>query len=328
MKQLYPLKFYPVYQERLWGGSRIRTALRKRGCRLERCGESWELSAVEGFVSVVANGFLKGNDLLELTEIYMGDLVGEKVFDRFGIEFPLLVKFIDAEEDLSIQVHPGDELSRRRHGANGKTEMWYILDAQPGARLVSGFNQLVDRQKYLKTLESGKLTELLEFSDVLTGDVFFIPAGRIHAIGRGILLAEIQQTSDVTYRIYDYGRRDEKGNFRELHTALALDAIDFSFSRETKTPYFLTRNRTVPVVSCPYFTTGILEMDQPVVKEMGWLDSFILYVGVEGEGILTWEGGQEKFRKGETLLVPACLENFTLAPANGCARLLEVFIGE
>ncbi len=324
MGQLYPLKFRPVFQERLWGGTRLRTLLGKKGCRMERCGESWELSAVEGHVSVVANGYLRGNNLRELMEVYMGDLVGERIYDRYGLDFPLLVKFIDAEEDLSVQVHPGDDLANSRHGAYGKSEMWYVLDARPGAQLISGFNRPADREMYLRALEEGRLEEILQFADVFPGDVFFIPAGRVHAIGRGILLAEIQQSSDVTYRIHDYGRRDREGRPRELHTTLALDAIDFTYSREIKTPYAVTPNQTAGLISSPWFTTGILELDRPVTKEMGWLDSFIIYLCVGGACDLTWESGTERFRKGETLLVPASLEYYTLTPREGPARLLEV----
>ncbi len=326
MSQLYPLKFVPLFQERIWGGDRLKTVLNKTGCTLGRCGESWELSAVEGFVSEVSNGFLAGNNLQELVEIYMGDLVGEKVYDRFGIEFPLLIKFIDAQDDLSVQVHPGDELSRERHNAYGKTEMWYVVDAQPGARLNSGFNQPVDREKYLRYFESGRLTELLHFEEVKPGDAFFIPAGRVHAIGKGLLVAEIQQTSDVTYRIYDYGRKDSNGQERELHSDLALDAIDFSFEKEYKTHYPAVKNQPAEIVSCDYFTTNVIEFDRPVEKESALLDSFIIYLCIDGSFTIRYEGGEETVGRGETVLVPASLDQFELIPAGGTAKTLEVYI--
>ncbi len=320
------MKFRPVYQERIWGGNRLHTLLNKEVCQNGGCGESWELSAVEGHVSVVSNGFLAGNDLQELIEIYMADLVGERVFEKFGEEFPLLIKFIDAADDLSIQVHPNDELAKKRHNAYGKTEMWYVLHADEGAMLNSGFNQPVDRQKYIEYFESGRLTEILNFEPVKAGDVFFIPAGRVHAIGKGIILAEIQQTSDVTYRIYDYNRKDKNGNLRELHTDLALDAIDFSFSKNYKTNYRIVRNKTAEVVTCEYFTTNIIEFDKEITKDISAIDSFVIYICIEGEYDICWNSESESIAKGDTILVPATLEEYSLKPKNGLVKVLEVHI--
>jgi mannose-6-phosphate isomerase len=326
MKELYPLKFNPIFLERIWGGDRFKALLHKDTGGISPCGESWELSAVDGNVSVVANGFLQGNDLLELGEIYMGDLLGEKVYDKYGMEFPLLIKFIDAADDLSIQVHPDDDLARERHGAYGKTEMWYVLQAGANARLMSGFNQPVDREKYLDYLGKGKLTGLLNTTVVQPGDVFFIPAGRIHAIGRGILLAEIQQTSDVTYRIYDYDRVDKKGKKRKLHTDLALDAIHFEVVRECRSKYTVERNRPSEIVSCPYFTTRILDFDLPVMRESSLIDSFVIYICVGGSAEIRWKGGTETISAGETVLIPAAIDEFSLIPTSGQCRLLEIFI--
>ena len=295
---------------------------------MEKCGESWELSAVEGQISEVANGFLAGNNLQELIEVYMGDLVGEKVYDRFGIEFPLLIKFIDAEDDLSIQVHPGDELARERHSAYGKTEMWYVVDADPGARLISGFNQQVDREKYIAYLQAGRLTDLLLSEEVFPGDVFFIPAGRVHAIGKGILVAEIQQTSDVTYRIYDFDRLDKHGKPRKLHNDLAIDAIDYSWQKGYKKQYERQKNTPVELVSCPWFTTNLLELNQTVGKDFSQYDTFVIYMGIVGTVRLVWKGGEEIIDKGETVLVPAILEEFKLEPLHGEARLLEIYMDE
>ena len=326
MEGLYPLKFEPIYKEKIWGGDKIKTILNKDFGDLPNCGESWELSGVEGNVSVVSNGFLAGNTLEELIEVYMGDLVGDQVFDNFGYEFPLLTKFIDANDDLSIQVHPDDEMSKKKHNTFGKTEMWYVLQADPGSELQSGFNQDVDQEKYLEKLEKKELTNILNFEEVSAGDVFFIPAGRVHAIGKGILLTEIQQTSDATYRIYDYDRRDDKGNLRELHTDLALEAIDFTLYPEYKTKYKSILNESVQLVQCNYFTTNLLEMDRVVEKDYNQLDSFIIYICLEGDLQLETESGSESVKKGETILIPASIENVILKPVSASAKLLEVYI--
>lgn len=325
MSGLYPLKFEPICLEKIWGGNRLKTLLGKK-YEAKNCGESWEISGVEGNISVVSNGFLKGNDLSELIEIYMGDLVGDKIYEQFGAEFPLLIKFIDAQDDLSIQVHPNDELSKERHNAFGKTEMWYVVDAAGGALINSGFNQPVDREKYIEFLESGKLTDLLKYDEAQVGDVFFIPAGRVHAIGKGSLVAEIQQTSDVTYRIFDYNRKDDKGNLRELHTDLALDAIDFTYLDDYKTKYSAELNKPTEIVSCKYFTTNILEFDQTLEKDYYNLDSFVIYITLEGNFEVETEEGIEKVSKGETVLIPASTEFLKLNPQNGKVTLLEVYI--
>jgi len=327
MEGLYPLKFTPIYKDKIWGGNKLKTVLNKDFGDLPNCGESWELSGVEDNVSVVSNGLLAGNSLEELIEIYMGDLVGDQVFENFGIEFPLLIKFIDANDDLSIQVHPDDKMSKERHNAFGKTEMWYVLQADGGSKLQSGFNQEVDQDKYLFKLEHNELTDILNFEEVAAGDVYFIPAGRVHAIGKGILLAEIQQTSDVTYRIYDYDRRDDQGNPRELHTELALDAIDYALLPEYKTHYETKLNESVELVKCNYFTTNLLDLDRIVEKDYIKLDSFVIFICLEGEVNIETESGSETIQKGETILIPASIENVLLKPVSASAKLLEVYIG-
>jgi mannose-6-phosphate isomerase len=325
MNTLYPIKFSPICLEKIWGGNRLKTLLNKK-YDTKNCGESWEISGVEGNISVVANGFLKGNDLNELIEIYMGDLVGDKVYEKFGNEFPLLIKFIDAQDDLSIQVHPNDELSKERHNAFGKTEMWYVVDVAEGALINSGFNQPVDKEKYLEYLENGKLIDLLKYDETKVGDVYFIPAGRVHAIGKGSMVAEIQQTSDVTYRIFDYNRKDDKGNERELHTELALDAIDFSYLEDYKTKYSTEPNKSTEIVSCKYFTTNILEFDNSLEKDYFQIDSFVIYITLEGNFEIETEAGLEKVEKGETVLIPANIDNLKLKPLNGKVKLLEVYV--
>ena len=327
MEGLYPLKFTPIFKDKIWGGNKIKSILNKDFGHLPNCGESWELSGVEGNISVVSNGFLAGNTLEELIEIYMGDLVGEGIFETYGIEFPLLIKFIDANDDLSIQVHPDDEMSKERHNAFGKTEMWYVMQADQGSKLQSGFNQQVDQDKYLFKLEHNELTDILNFEEVAAGDVFFIPAGRVHAIGKGILLAEIQQTSDITYRIYDYDRRDNEGNPRELHTELALDAIDYTLSPGYKTRYESKLNESVELAKCKYFTTNVLDLNTIVEKDYNKLDSFVIYICLDGELQIETESGSETVQKGETILIPASIENVQLKPLSATVKLLEVYIG-
>ena len=326
MSGLYPLKFKPVYHDKIWGGNRLRTVLGKDYGTLPNCGESWEVSGVEGNISEVQNGFLEGNSLQELVEIYMGDLVGDKIYKRFGDEFPLLIKFIDAEQDLSVQVHPNDELSKKRHNAYGKTEMWYVVAAEKGALINSGFNQEVTKEKYLNYFHQGKLSELLHYDEVFPGDVFFIPAGRVHAIGKGTLVAEIQQTSDVTYRIFDYNRKDKNGNERELHTDLALDAISFDYRENYKTGYQSVKNSSSEIVSCEYFTTSLLEFDKEIEKDYNQLDSFVIYMNLEGEFEIVYEDGKVAVKKGETILIPANLETFRLLPVSKEVKTLEVYI--
>ena len=327
MEGLYPLKFKPLYKEKIWGGEKIKTLLDKDFGELPNCGESWELSGIEENFSVVTNGFLAGNNIEELIEIYMGDLVGDRIFETFGVEFPLLIKFIDATDDLSIQVHPNDKMSKERHGAYGKTEMWYVIQADKGSKLQVGFNQPVDQDKYLFKLEHNELPDILNFEEVHAGDVLIIPAGRVHAIGAGILLAEIQQTSDVTYRIYDYDRRDSEGNPRELHTELALDAIDFTLHNEYKSKYETKFNESVELVKCKYFTTNILDLNTSVEKDYNKIDSFVIYICLNGKLSLETESGSEEISKGETILIPASIENVKLNLKSAEAKLLEVYIG-
>jgi mannose-6-phosphate isomerase len=326
MEDLYPLKFEPILKDKIWGGEKIKNILHKNYGNLPNCGESWEISGVEDNISIVNNGFLKGNSLEELIEIYMGDLVGDRVYEKFGVEFPLLFKFIEANDDLSIQVHPDDQMAKQRHNAYGKTEMWYVLQADPGSVLQSGFNQSVNREKFIEKLNNSELTEILNYEEVSSGDVFFMPPGRVHAIGKGILLTEIQQTSDITYRIYDYNRPDQKGNLRELHIDLALDAIDFNQYQKYKTDYNAKLNETVELASCKYFTTNLLEFNQLIEKDYNQLDSFVVYICIEGDLQIITESGTEMIQKGETVLIPASIEYLQLKPLSNIVKLLEVYV--
>lgn len=325
MEELYPLKFKTIFKEKIWGGNKIRTILGKDFSPLPNCGETWEISGVRGNESVVKEGKLAGYDLSRLIGEYRERLVGERVYKKFGNEFPLLIKFLDANDDLSIQVHPDDELAKKRHNSFGKTEMWYVFQADEGAKLNTGFCKEVDRETYLHHLNTNTLYEILNFEQVQVGDVFFLPAGRVHYIGKGICLAEIQQTSDITYRIYDFDRLDDKGIRRELHTELALEAIDYTCHKDYKTTYTPKVNEPVKLVSCKYFTTNLLDCEQEVKRKYQGLDSFVIYVCVEGKATLEYPSGTLAFSKGDCLLLPADLKEVSIRPDEK-TQLLEVYI--
>lgn len=324
-KTLYPLKFKPVYKDYLWGGQRLKTELGKQNGP-DVLAESWEISGVEGNVSVVSEGFLKGNPLDELIEVYMGDLVGDAVFDKFGNEFPVLIKFIDAKEKLSVQVHPDDTYAVEHHGSRGKTEMWYVIDTEAGAELISGFKKDVDEQVFREHLENKQLTEILNFEPVKAGDVFFLPAGRLHAIGNGIMLAEIQETSNVTYRVYDWDRVDKDGKGRDLHLDHAMRVMDYKKRDDIRTQYDRIPNSTVNLADCPHFTTSLVELDKPVDKDFNLIDSFVIYICTEGKLVVNYKGGEAvHLQKGESMLVPAELKEISLLPEQK-STLLEVYM--
>ncbi len=325
MEKLYPLKFQTIFKDKIWGGNKIKTVLEKDFSPLPNCGETWEISGVSGNVSVVNDGDLKGKDLKSLINEYKGKLVGEKVYRKFGDDFPLLIKFIDANDDLSIQVHPDDELGMKRHNSFGKTEMWYVIQADPGSSLISGFNQEVSREKYIEYFEAGKLTDILNREEVNDEDVFFLPAGRVHTIGKGLLIAEIQQTSDITYRIYDFDRVDDKGNKRELHVEEALDAIDYNYYDQYKTNYSRKLNEVVKMVGCQYFTTNKLHFDTNVARDHSNLDCFKILICVEGVLSLEYDQGKIDMKKGDAVLVPATIKKYSLNPS-GEFKVLESYI--
>lgn len=325
MHKLYPLKFTPIFRDKIWGGQKVRTHLGMDFGELPNCGEVWVVSGVEGNVSEVSNGYLKGNELNELVEVFMDDLVGDRIYQRFGDEFPLLIKFIDSNDWLSIQVHPGDELAARRNIGYGKTEMWYVIDADDRSELINGFNKPMDADGYKVALENGKIRDIMNFEQVSKGDVFFIPAGRVHALGPGILLAEIQQTSDTTYRIYDWDRKDEQGRSRDLHIAEALEAIDFSSHQQYKTDYKEVRNQGVGLVENDKFTTNLVYLDDPLHKNYNELDSFVIYIGLEGRVEMDWGEGQLNLLPGEAVVKPAVLPAMSFKP-HEASRFLEVYI--
>ncbi|PHQ60216.1 MAG: mannose-6-phosphate isomerase [Maribacter sp.] len=320
---LYPLKFRPILKERLWGGTKLKDVLSKE-ITSDITGESWELSAVPGDVSVVMNGELAGTSLQELINSRSEELLGKSVVQRFGKEFPILIKFIDAKQDLSIQLHPNNQLAKERHNSLGKTEMWYIMDADKDANLIIGFNKDVTKEEYANSLEKDTLLDLLNYEQVKEGDTFFINTGKIHAIGAGVLLAEIQQTSDITYRVFDFNRKDKAGNPRELHTDMALDAIDYDKKDDFKIAYSKAVNTIGQMVDCPYFKTNYIDLTKDLEQDVSQRDSFTIYMCIGGAVSIENDFGSASIQKGETLLVSANSNRIHLKTTR--AKLLEVTI--
>lgn len=323
---LYPLKFKPILKSVIWGGAEI-TKFKHISPAQDGIGESWEISDVEGNISVVENGTLKGKNLQELIGLYEEELIGKHNLAQFGHKFPLLIKFIDARDNLSIQVHPDDQLAKSRHNSFGKTEMWYVVDAAPAAFLYSGFAKQLNPEGYIDSIEDNTFTDYLQKHNVKAGDAFFIPAGRVHAIGAGTFIAEIQQTSNITYRIYDYNRRDTNGNPRELHTELAKDAIDYRIYDDYKIDYDNVINKDVELKSCEFFTTNLLNLDKTLEQDLSNKDSFIIYICLEGKcNITDGKGNIIEINQGETILVPAgnC-DKITIEPVQK-VKLLETYV--
>ena len=325
MQALYPLKFKTIFKDKIWGGQKIKSYLHKDFGNLPNCGETWEISGVKSDVSVVNGGALDGESLADLLEQYKDQLVGKKVYDHFGNIFPILVKFIDANDDLSIQVHPNDELAKKRHNSFGKTEMWYIIESDPGSTLIAGFNKEMTEQTYLDAFNSGHLMDVLNREEAREGDVFFLPAGRVHTIGKGLLLAEIQQTSDITYRIYDFDRVDANGNKRELHTQEALAAIDYKHYDQYKTQYQPKENETVELVKCPYFTTNVLDATEGTSKDYSNLDSFVIHVCISGAYDLKYNDQTYEIKMGDCILLPKTIDKVELITTSGF-KILESYI--
>lgn len=319
----YPLKFIPILKEKIWGGDKLKNLLHKESDS-KNVGESWEISGVKNDISIVANGSFKGQTLNQLLEENGEALLGKKLHRVFGNEFPLLLKFIDAKTELSVQLHPNDRIARERHNSFGKTEMWYILQADEGAKINIGFEKSISKEKYLDYLKAGKISELLHFEKVNKGDAFFINTGKVHAIGGGVLLAEIQQTSDITYRIYDWDRKDEKGQARELHTDLALDALDLERKDDFKLEYSKIANQVSVIQRCEYFTTNFLPVQGVMTRDFSVLDSFVIYMCVSGKAKISVNGNSEEIEMGQTLLVPS--ENNEVLITSQNAELLEVFV--
>ncbi|WP_235835831.1 type I phosphomannose isomerase catalytic subunit [Cognatitamlana onchidii] len=318
----YPLKFKPILKEKIWGGQKLKTILNKAS-ESNTIGESWEISDLDGDTSVVINGPLKGKTLKDLVEIFGKDILGLQNYRIFKNKFPLLIKFIDAKKDLSIQLHPNDALASKRHNSFGKTEMWYVMQADEDSNLIVGFNQKMTKEKYLSHLENKTLTDIVNFDMVKKGDTYFIEAGRVHAIGAGVMVAEIQQVSDITYRVYDWDRVDDYGKERELHNDLAIDAFDFDMPDNFRVDYLRTQNKSNEMVTCPYFTTNYLSLTKTLTKK-NHTGSFVIYICVDGEVSISANNVKERLKTGETVLLPAVIDDYEINTKK--ATLLEVYV--
>ena len=323
---MYPLKFEPILKQTLWGGDKI-IPFKHLDSTKENVGESWEISGVENNESVVANGPDKGLTLTDMVRKYREELVGEANYLRFGNTFPLLIKFIDAKQDLSIQVHPSDELAKKRHNSMGKTEMWYVIAADKGSRLRSGFSEQITPKEYKERVQNNTITDVLQEYEIHSGDVFFLLAECVHSIGAGAFIAEIQQTSNITYRIYDFNRKDANGKTRELHTDLAREAIDYEVLDDYRTKYESVKNEPVELVACPYFTTSLYDMTEEISCDYSELDSFVIFICMEGGcEMVDDEGNKLSLNAGETVLFPATVQNVTITPISGKVKLLETYV--
>ena len=318
--QSYPLQFTPIFKDRIWGGTKLKTELNKE-IPNDMTGESWEISAVEDNVSIVSNGFYKGKSLSEIIQQFPSEILGTDIFEKFGAEFPLLFKYLDAKQDLSIQVHPDDEMAKKYHNSFGKTEMWYVVQADEKARIIVGFKKQSSKNEFLKNIENKTVLDVLDSKIAKNGDVFFLETGTVHAIGAGLVIAEIQQTSDVTYRIYDFDRKDSNGNYRELHNELAQNAINYK-KFEAQIDYKKIPNQSNLTVNCQYFTTNYLPLDgKIIVKEK--TNHFTVYMCVEGNFEIMLNNKIYAYQKGDTILIPAKINTIEMS---GKATLLEIFI--
>lgn len=316
-------KFEPLLKQTLWGGEKI-IPFKRLSSNMHNVGESWEISGVKDSETVVSDGPMKGMRLNELVAEMKEKLVGKDNYQRFGNEFPLLVKFIDARQDLSIQVHPSDEVARRQGKPHGKTEMWYIMPSDPGAKLFSGLKKEITPEQYKEMVENDTICDALAQYEVHEDEAFFLPSGRIHSIGAGCFLAEIQQTSDVTYRIYDFKRKDKDGNYRQLHTHEAAESINYDVDKNYKTEYVPCKNQGIPLISCPYFSTAVYDLDESMTLDYSELDSFVILIALKGDGQITDDNGENtSFRAGETVLLPATVN---MVKVEGTVKFLETYV--
>lgn len=325
MCELYPLKFQPIFIEKLWGGSKIEKILNKNAFLSDKIGESWEISDLKDNISVVNNGKLKGHNLKQVIDLYKSDLLGKRIFKKYGSEFPLLIKFIDANKDLSVQVHPDDFYAEKYYKMKGKNEVWYIIDADSDSKIITGFNKDTDIKEFKEKLSNNQLDDILNFEKVEKGDFFKIPSKRIHAIGTGILLAEIQQSSNITFRVFDWDRIDLNGKKRELHIEEALNNLDFEkyTNNDIKTSDF--ENSINCLCKKDFFTTNILVFDDIFERNYSNIDSFVIFICVEGNCTLHFDKKTEELKYGETILLPSIFKNISFSTQNQ-ARILETYI--
>ncbi|APW32444.1 mannose-6-phosphate isomerase [Prevotella intermedia ATCC 25611 = DSM 20706] len=316
------IKFRPILKQVLWGGNKI-IPFKQLDADMEQVGESWEVSGVKDNESIVANGQYEGMKLNDLVALLKGDLVGKENYERFGNEFPLLIKFIDASKQLSIQVHPNDEQAKAKGLKRGKTEMWYIMESAPDATLLSGLKRTITPEEYKAMVENDTITDVLCEYRVGEGDVFYLPAGRIHSIGAGTFLAEIQETSDITYRIYDFKRKDKDGNYRQLHTEAAAECIDYSVENDYRTKYEARKNEGVELAQCAHFATSVYDLDEPMLLDYSELDSFVVLIALSGECTLSTGDAETQLRAGETVLLPATTQTLNVS---GTVKFLETFV--
>ena len=316
------IKFRPILKQVLWGGNKI-IPFKQLDAEMEQVGESWEVSGVKDNESIVANGQYEGMKLNDLVALLKGNLVGKENYERFGNEFPLLIKFIDASKQLSIQVHPNDEQAKAKGQKRGKTEMWYVMESAPDATLLSGLKRAITPEEYKAMVENDTITDALCEYRVGEGDVFYLPAGRIHSIGAGTFLAEIQETSDVTYRIYDFKRKDKDGNYRQLHTEAAAECIDYSVESDYRIKYEPRKNEGVELAQCPHFTTSVYDLDEPMLLDYSELDSFVVLIALSGECTLSTGDAETQLRAGETVLLPATTQTLNVS---GTVKFLETFV--
>ena len=318
-----PLKFNALLKSTLWGGDKI-IPFKHLDVKQDNVGESWEISGVPGNETVVSDGPYAGKKLNELVAELKGELVGEDNYKRFGDEFPLLIKFIDARQDLSIQVHPTDEIAHRQGKERGKTEMWYLMDSDKDATLLCGLKKQITPEEYAQMVADDTICDAIARYNVKEGDCFFLPAGRIHAIGTGCFLAEIQQTSDVTYRIYDFKRKDKNSNYRQLHTKEAAESINYTVEGNYRTEYTAAKNQGVALVQCPYFNTAVYDLDEPMTIDYSELDSFVILIGLKGSASITDnEGNTFTLQAGESVLIPASTKELKV---DGAIKFLETYV--
>lgn len=324
---LYPFLFQPNLHPVVWGGHQLRP-YKGLEPNEEPIGESWEVSAVPSSTSIISNGSFQGRDLTSVIAEFPEEILGHAVNEKYHGQLPLLVKFIDAERDLSIQVHPNDEMAWREHKKMGKSEMWYIIKAASGSHLYAGFKQQITSDEYFRRIADGTITEVLADHTVKTGDVFYLPAGRVHAICGGIMLAEVQQSSDVTYRIYDYNRPGMDGKPRELHTDLAAQALDYHVEQNYRTEYVETDNRAIQIIDSPYFDVRVMEIQTPFHRNLLKYDSFVISMCIEGDCklVMRTNGSEILLKAGHTTLIPAAIADYDVIPLNGRTKLLDAFV--